>query len=99
MWTEIPSNLRKDLFLRVLNGLILMVIIYTSIKEFPLVYVSLVSNTTPIVTAVASYMIFKVKLSKIDIVVLIISFIGVLLLIFGEPAKVINNEEDVMQSV
>jgi drug/metabolite transporter (DMT)-like permease len=56
---------------------------YNSIKNFPLVYVSLVSNTAPVLTAVLAYFIFGNKLSKIDIAVLGISFIGVTILITG----------------
>jgi len=60
-----------------------MVAIYNSIKNFPLVYVSLVSNTAPVLTAVLAYFIFGNKMSKIDITVLGISFIGVTILITG----------------
>lgn len=87
LWKSIPTRYWKDLVSRVMQGLVLMVAIYTSIKNFPLVYVSLVSNMTPLLTAVASYFLFKKGLSKLDTALLVISFIGVTLLITGSPKK------------
>jgi drug/metabolite transporter (DMT)-like permease len=87
MWESIPSRYRGDLASRVCQGLVLMVASFTSIKTFPLVYVSLVSNMTPLLTAVASYFLFKVGLSRLDTAILLISFGGVTLLITGAPSK------------
>lgn len=70
-----------------------MVAIYTSIKSFPLVYVSLVSNLTPLLTAVASYFLFKKGLSKLETTILIVSFCGVTLLITGSPPKAVEDAE------
>jgi drug/metabolite transporter (DMT)-like permease len=87
LWKSIPAKYWKDLVSRVMQGLVLMVAIYTSIKNFPLVYVSLVSNMTPLLTAVASYFLIKKGLSKLDTAILVVSFIGVTLLITGSPTK------------
>ena len=87
LWKSIPAKYWKDLVSRVMQGLVLMVAIYTSIKNFPLVYVSLVSNMTPLLTAVASYFLFKKGLGKLDTAILVVSFIGVTLLITGSPKK------------
>jgi drug/metabolite transporter (DMT)-like permease len=56
---------------------------YFAIKYFPLVLVSLVSNITPLLVAVFSYILYRVGLSKMDIANLIISFLGVAILITG----------------
>ena len=69
--------------LRVSIGLIMLVCIYTSVKYLPLVYVSLSSNLGPLVTAICSYFLIRVPVSKIDVIILIISFIGVAILITG----------------
>ena len=61
-----------------------MVAIYESIKHFPLVFVSLVSNTAPLLTAILSYWLFGVGLSLLDSGVLIVSFAGVAILITGD---------------
>lgn len=57
--------------------------IYYALKQLPLVIVSLVLNLSPIAIAVLSYIILKEKLAKIDIIILLVSFIGVLVLIMG----------------
>ena len=55
--------------------------LYTCIKYFPLVLVSLVSNIAPLLIALFSWLYFQVSLSKMDLWILIISFGGVVLLI------------------
>lgn len=60
-----------------------MVCIFNSIKYFPLVFVSLVSNLTPLLTALLSYFLLNVGLSRLDTSILLISFVGVTILITG----------------
>ena len=71
--------------------------IYTSIKYFPLVIVSLVQNIAPLMIALFSFIFFKVGLSRLDIAILLISFIGVIVLITGTivPTKIGNEEIDI----
>jgi len=69
--------------LRVSIGLVMLVCIYTSVKYLPLVYVSLSSNLGPLMTALFSYFLIRVPVSKLDVIILIISFIGVAILITG----------------
>ena len=94
MWTSIPRKYVKDLVSRVIQGLVLMVAAYTAIKYFPLVFVSLVTNLAPLLTAVLSYFIFRVSLSKLDTIVLLISFIGVTVLITGGNSPQEQSSED-----
>jgi drug/metabolite transporter (DMT)-like permease len=98
MYRSIPRKYVKDLISRVIQGLILMVAIYTSIKYFPLVFVSLVSNLTPLLTAVLSYVLFKKGLSRLDTTILIVSFIGVTVLITGNQPKTAISEETESQA-
>ena len=51
-------------------------------------FLALVVNMTPLVIAILSYIILRERMSCMDILVLIISFVGVIVLIFGS----INNE-------
>lgn len=66
---------------RVLNGILMLVCVYTSVKYLPLVYISLSQNLSPLLTAVMSYFFFKKGLNMLDTAVLIISFGGVVLMI------------------
>ena len=69
--------------MRISIDLLFLVCIYTSVKYLPLVYIGLSSNMGPLVTALFSYFLIRVPVQKIDIIVLIISFIGVAILITG----------------
>jgi drug/metabolite transporter (DMT)-like permease len=61
--------------------------IYTSVRYLPLVYVALVSNLGPLFTALCSYYYLKKGLSRLDQIILLISFVGVILLITGDVSK------------
>ena len=62
--------------------------IYTAIKGLTPVYVALSANFSPLITALLSFLLLKVSISKLDIQILIISFIGVAVLILGTPDQV-----------
>ena len=64
-------------------GIFLMICTFISIKCFPLVFVSLFASIYPLLVALLSYILYKVALSKIDVGVLIVSFVGVIFLIIG----------------
>ena len=83
LYTSIERKLLSQLTLRVTIALTMLVCIYTSVKYLPLVYVSLSSNLGPLVTALFSYFLIRVRVAKIDIIILIVSFIGVAILITG----------------
>jgi drug/metabolite transporter (DMT)-like permease len=55
----------KNVTLRVILGLLTLGFTYEAIKYLPLTVVSLVQNLNPLVTAVLSYFILKVGLSKV----------------------------------
>lgn len=94
MWESIPRKYVKNLISRVIQGLILMVCIFSSIKYFPLVFVSLISNLTPLLTALLSFILLKKGLSVLDTTILIVSFIGVTVLITGTPSKATADIEE-----
>ena len=83
MYYGIDKKHYRGLLIRVVMGLLALVSVYTAVKYLPLIYVSLVTSLSPLLTAIFSYFIFKKGLSKLDIAVLIVSFIGVIILITG----------------
>ena len=87
MFKSIPKEQIQPLLYRIAQGIFNMFSNYFAIKYFPLVSVSLVSNISPLLVALFSYILYKVALQKLDIINLIISFIGVTLLITGTPEK------------
>ena len=57
--------------------------VFTSVKYLPLVVVGLMYNLQPIITLLLSYLFLKKGLSRLDIAVLLVSFIGVYVMITG----------------
>ena len=85
MIDAVPRDQYKNLVIRILVGTGSMFCSYFAIKYFPLVLVSLVTNITPLLVALFSYFLYKVGLTRMDIANLILSFIGVAILISGDP--------------
>lgn len=89
MITSVPRDSYWNLVLRCAQGLIAFSCVYYAVKYLPLVFVALVMNLSPIFIAILSYIILHEKLNKLDIIILAISFAGVILLITGSI-----NEDD-----
>ena len=85
MFEAVPRDQFKNLLSRILFGTASMFCSYFAIKYFPLVLVSLVTNITPLLVALFSYFLYKVGLARMDIANLILSFLGVAILISGDP--------------
>jgi drug/metabolite transporter (DMT)-like permease len=87
MFDSIPSDQYLNLIYRIINGTLGMFTSYFAIAYFPLVLVSLVTNITPLLVAVFSYIFYRVGLSKTDTIILIVSFLGVAILITGSTSE------------
>lgn len=97
LYDNIDKKLKWQLLLRVTLGVLLLVSIYTSVKSLPLVLVGVVTNLSPLLTAVLSFFILKKALTTVDAVALVASFIGVVLLITGgetEPEEIVTNKNE-----
>jgi drug/metabolite transporter (DMT)-like permease len=83
MVTNIPREMYKALALRLIVGSMNIFSVYYCVMFFPVVIVTLVSNLNPLLVALFSYFIYKVKLSGVEVGVLIMSFLGFIILISG----------------
>jgi drug/metabolite transporter (DMT)-like permease len=83
LYDNFDKKLKWQLALRVTLGVLLLVSIYTSVKSLPLVLVGVVTNLSPLLTAVLSYFILKKALTTVDAIALVAAFAGVVLLITG----------------
>ncbi len=83
LYDNFDSKLKWKLAIRVILGVFVIVCIYTSVKSLPLVLVGVVTNLSPLFTAVLSFIILKKALSTVDLVALVVSFAGVVILITG----------------
>ncbi len=93
MYECIDRKVMPLFFTRIGCNILIMISVYTAIKGLPPVYVALTSNFGPLLTALFSFILFKKSISKLDIMVLIISFIGVVVLIYGTPDHVVAEIE------
>ena len=83
LFESVPRIHYKSMALRCLQGSFQFMCIYTCIKYFPVVFVSIVNNISPLLIAFLSFILYKVALSYLDLSVLLISFAGVVILITG----------------
>ena len=86
MIDSVPREQYKSLAIRCFQGSFAFVCLLTSIKYFPVVIVTLVSNIGPLLIALFSFVLHKVKLSRLEIVILLVSFAGCIVLITGTLA-------------
>ncbi|CDW82674.1 membrane protein [Stylonychia lemnae] len=93
MITSIPRQSYFNLTVRCIQGLIAFTLVYYALRYLPLVFVALVMNLSPIFIAILSYLVLKEQLMRIDIIILGVSFIGVIILVSGSI-----NSENVSQS-
>jgi len=82
-YLTIPREQRMTLTFRVVQGMFNMFCTYYVIKYFPLVYVTLVANTAPLLIALFAFLFYSEKLTRLDVGILIASFFGVSVLITG----------------
>lgn len=88
MVDSVPREQYRSLAIRCFQGSFQFVCMYTCIKYFPVVIVTLVSNIGPLLIALFSFLLYKVSLSKLDVAILLVSFVGCIVLITGTLAPV-----------
>lgn len=83
MISSVPRSQYGTLALRSLQGAVGLMCLYNAIKYFSLMNVSLVQNLAPLLIALLSFYLFNVGLSRVEILALGCSFIGVIILLTG----------------
>ncbi len=81
--TNVPRHLYKTLLLRCSIGCFQFTSVYYCIMYFPVVFVTLIQNLSPLLIALFSYALYRVKLNLIEVGVLIVSFVGFIILVTG----------------
>lgn len=87
MWTSIPPNMTFPLLSRCATGLLAFFCMTTAIKHLPIVLVALIQNTIPIFTSLFGFLILGEKISRSEILCLILAFIGVYMLITSKNSE------------
>lgn len=87
MIDSVTPELRFPLAYRTIQGCFTLLLLYHAVKYLPLVQVALIINLMPLFTAIFGYLYLKERLSKLEIIVLIVSFGGVTVLILGGPEQ------------
>ena len=89
---DISPIAAKQLLGRVFFGIFAMSTFYLSNKLLPVSLAAALSATDPIFTAIIGWFLFSEKLSRFDIVALVLAFAGVLLIVLN-PMRVQSSSE------
>lgn len=81
MVDDIEEDQKKYVFIKVCQASFSYFLLYYSIRNLPLVEVSLVNNMVPVLVAVLSFMLLGEGLRLREVIALIISFAGITLLV------------------
>jgi drug/metabolite transporter (DMT)-like permease len=89
MIESVTDETRWPLIYRTAQGILTMFMLYNATEYLPLVQVALIVNLMPLFTAVLGYWYLREHLSVLEVVVLIVSFVGVAVLIAAD-----SNQQD-----
>lgn len=76
------------LVFKVIQGLLSHVIVFNGVRYLAMVEVALIVNTMPLFTAVFGYFLLSEYLHRIEVVALIISFVGIAILVTGKHTQI-----------
>ena len=74
----------KTLFIRVLCGAISQTIYIFGMKLLPISFAQIIFNISPFFVTILAFILLKERISPLDIIGLVGSFGGVIIMIFGE---------------
>jgi drug/metabolite transporter (DMT)-like permease len=77
IWDSVPRSQFQNLAIRSCQGSLLILIQFTIVKYLSLIYIGVAQNCTPLVTVLMSYFMTGERVKMIDIVMILITFIGV----------------------
>ena len=83
LWDDLDSKMLGPLATRVVAGNLSVFVNFMAVKYFKLTYVAMVINCAPLLTFFLAAAIFKEKVTKSQTINLLISFGGLMLMIFG----------------
>lgn len=84
VWDSVQRKDVKQLLFRVGLGIMTLTAQMIAIRALPLVLVSMVMNTVPLITALLGYFMLKETLRTFEKIALVISFVGVAIMIAGK---------------
>ena len=83
VWDGVPLEQFKNLAIRSSQATCLILIQFTIVKYLSLVYIGLAQNCTPLVTVIMSYLMTGEEIVCVDILLILITFVGVTLVTIG----------------
>jgi drug/metabolite transporter (DMT)-like permease len=93
LFESVPRRLIPVLFIRVIQGILTAYCVFKAVQNLPLVLVSLIGNTQPIVTAFLGFLILKERITIVQVLCLGIAFYGVYTIVIAEDEGVGANKE------
>ena len=82
--TDIERDQWKYIFYKTCQGISSYFLLYYGIQNLPLVIVSLINNTVPIIIAILSFLILSEGLRVREVFALLLSFGGIIIYILGK---------------
>lgn len=82
VWDEVGRESVGPLVFRSLQGMVTITINQTITKSLPLTYVFMVLNLSPVATLVLAYFILKERISRYEILMILMTVSGVLFVVF-----------------
>lgn len=84
VWDAVPKSEFKLILVRIFCVILSFYLTIQAYKALSLVEIALVLNTAPLFVGIMSYFVFKEKIRIFDLVCLLISFIGFIVLIVSD---------------
>lgn len=82
-WDSVTKDKVGSLIFKTASSTTTNIIRYSAAKYLPLTIVSVISNLTPIVVVVLAYLILKEKIKSFDLVMMLLTLLGIFGVIFG----------------
>ena len=83
MWDGVPEGNTFLLIQRIMCNCLSVIINFTVIKYMSLIYVGVAQNLSPLLIVVMSYFCLGERINKQDLVLLFVTFVGVVIVIYG----------------
>lgn len=81
LWEDIPRKKIPELISKVIQRTATMFCLVYAVKSVPIVIVSVITNTQPIFTAIFGYILLNERITRVETISLLTSFVGVYLLV------------------
>lgn len=92
LYESVPRDMIFPLLVRVTCGCLAFMCVNQAIKHVPIVMVALFVNTMPLFCSLLGFLILREKITKMEVVCLLIAFYGIYSLLYSSDRAKDNNQ-------